>query len=100
VTDEIPVNPKDIVRLNNKINDIRCAMQIFILIIILVFTIQILQITESRDSLFYGWSTIIFFAIAAVLLIGVISILCTNDNQNRIGSSNVQKESSGAPAGT
>jgi protein-S-isoprenylcysteine O-methyltransferase Ste14 len=100
VTDENPVSPKYIVRLNNKIDDIRCAMQIFILIIILIFAIQILQITESRESLVYGWSTIIFFVIAAVLLIGVISILCTNDNQNRIESSNVQKESSDAPAGT
>ncbi len=100
MTDENLVNPKDIVRLNNKINDIRCAMQIFILIIIMIFAIQFLLITESRESLVYGWSTIIFFAIAAVLLIGVISILCTNDNQNRIGSSNIQNGNSGATAGT
>ena len=100
MTNEIPVHPKDIIKLNNKIDDIKCGMQIFLILIILILAIQVITIIEDRDSLVYGWSTIIFFVIAAVLLIGVISILCTNDNQNRIGTSNVQKESSGAPAGT
>ena len=100
MTNEIPVHPKDIIKLNNKIDDIKCGMQIFLILIILILAIQVITIIEDRDSLVYGWSTIIFFVIAAVLLIGVISILCTNDNQNRIGTSNVQKESSCASAGT
>ncbi|MCK4566528.1 MAG: hypothetical protein KAU48_04385 [Candidatus Thorarchaeota archaeon] len=98
MSDKSLVDSKNIVRLNKKIDEIQCVLQIIIVLIILIFVTQIFQIIESPDDPLYGWSSISIIIIAVFFLLGAICIICNNDNQKSIESPK-QKKESGAPAG-
>ncbi|PNX52678.1 MAG: hypothetical protein BV458_08330 [Thermoplasmata archaeon M9B2D] len=79
--EESQVDSKTIVKLNQKIDDLRCGIQAIIILIILIFAIQINQMLASPYSILYGWSPYLV-SITVVCFIFAILQICRDDGQS------------------
>jgi len=78
---ERQIDSKTIEKLNKKIDDIKCSIQIIIILIILIVAIQISQILENPDFLLYGSTAMLVTITVVFLIFAAIAIICTSDNQ-------------------
>jgi len=81
ISDESRVDTKTLARLNQKIDDLRCAVQLLIIFIMLIVVVLVAQTLDSPYSPFYGrgWSFfILLFTI--VFLPAIVFILRAHDN--------------------
>jgi len=85
MSEESRIDTDAIVRMNQKIDDLRCAVQLLIVFIVLIIVVLMAQALANPYSPLYGWSFLmILFAI--VFLPAIIFILRTHDNQKQIES--------------
>jgi len=70
--EESQVDPQFVARINQKLDDLRCVVQIIVFLIIFVSVIQIVQILTSPSSILSGF----LFYIIIVLVLFLSAAIC------------------------
>lgn len=83
MSEENRVNPESMVKLYERIDDLRCVVQIVIFLIIFIFVIQIIQILADPFSPLFGM--LFYIIIVAVLFLSAaICFLRTDDKEKSV----------------
>lgn len=80
ISEETRIDPEPVAKLSQKIDDLRCALQIALFLILFISVIQILQILNVPS---YLLSSMIFYIVIVLVLFlsAAICILRTEDNE-------------------